>query len=220
MTTNIETIRKQIKYYWVTKGKAEKGLTQVKAAKLLNISQAAFSYYLSGKNPSSKTGAMNIGTDFIRAFAAMVGVKPSDINPELKDVDTVISGLKSSWVSVRFKLSGAKELNRQINVYFPEVPKDVFGVEVDIAGHNLIKKGQFVVCDPGVKPQEDDMVFVKTDEGSYIGELSLNAEGWVVVYGLSGDNYTKVIPQTADVFFIMSIHNERRSNAVELSLVS
>lgn len=54
-------------------------LTQEKAADALGFeTQSTVSQYLNGKNP--------LGTDAILKFAALLGVKPEDIKPELKEL--------------------------------------------------------------------------------------------------------------------------------------
>ena len=214
MATDINYVRKQLNYYWTTKGKAEKSLTQVKAAKILNISQAAFSFYLSGKNPSKKTGEMNIGTDFIRAFAQMVGVKPSDINPDLKDMNTVISGLKSSWVYVRYGLSGVKIMSKTINVHFPEVPQSIFAVEVDVDAYSNLRRGQYLIVDPDIPAQENDPVLLKQKDEVYFGELLFNGGKWVVNSTVDGKIYNHEVKQGDKVFFVSAIQTQRRDNAM------
>lgn len=203
-----DSIRKKLIYYWNLKGKGEKELTQIKAAKILDISQPAFSFYLTGKNPSSKTGNMAISTDFIRKFATMVGVKPSDIDPSLTDMDAVMTNLKKMYVPIKYLLSGYKSEMKQVVVHFPVAPKGTFAVDVDVDGYNGLKKGQLLICDPNAKCHDGDMVIlVESSNNVFYGSLRYLAGQWVVTYSHDGKTHNRNVDAEASLFFVMAVQN-------------
>jgi predicted transcriptional regulator len=207
-TQSVDKTREKLVYYWNLKGKDEKGLTQSKAAKMLDISQPAFSFYLTGKNPSSKTGKMAISTDFIRKFAAMVGVKPSDIDPTLQDMDTVLTNLKKMYVPIKYLLSGYSSDMKQAIVHFPIAPKGTFAVEVDVEGYNGLKKGQLLICDPNAKCHDNDMVvLVESANNVYYGVLRYLAGQWVVTYTHDGKTHNRNANKDSSLYFVMAIQN-------------
>lgn len=201
-------IRKKLQYYWETKGKGERGLTQVKAADLLGISQPAFSFYLSGNNPSytAKKTKMVINTDFIRKFAAMVGVKPSDIDGDLLDMDTVVSGLTKKSIAVKYTLSGFKKSMERITVNFPIVPDGMFGVEIDMDNYAGVKKGQMLICDPNAKIHEFDEVFLKKGNDHFFGALRFLTNAWYVTFVWNGKTYNELV-KNGEMTYVSAIQN-------------
>jgi hypothetical protein len=215
---NVDIVREKLVYYWELKGKGEKALTQSKAAKILNISQPAFSFYLTGKNPSSKSGKMAISTDFIRKFATMVGVKPSDLDLTLTDMDTVLTNLKKMYVPIKYLLSGYSSDMKQAVVHFPVAPKGTFAVEVDVEGYNGLKKGQLLICDPNAKCHDDDMVvLVESANNVYYGALRYLAGQWVVTYTHDGKTHNRNVNKEAILYFVMAIQNSLNTQGMVFS---
>ncbi|AEA99035.1 transcriptional regulator [Alteromonas mediterranea] len=212
MQRDYDAIRKKLNYYWELKGKGEKGLTQQKAAKILGISQPAFSYYLSGRNPSAKK-SMALNTDIIRKFAAMVGCKPSDIDSDLTDVNTVVSGLTKAWVPVKYALSGMESTMKSLAVNFPAVPKDCFAIEVDVENYDGLKKGQHIICDPASKVHEHDYVIVIKDNEVFYGLLRYLSAQWVVTYSLNGKTFNEPT-DTGVVHYVMAIQNKMNDKSM------
>jgi hypothetical protein len=202
-------VRKRMNLLWEQKGKKELGLTQVKAAKILNISQAAFSFYLSGKNSSQKHKKMSVNTDFIRQFAAMLRISPSEIDPSLQDLDKVMSGLNSKSTPVLFSLSGMFYKGNFIRVNFPLVPTSTFAVEVDIDNYNGLIKGQYLLCDKKQRVHEDDLVFMRLNKKSYYGWLKFDGKEWFVIYYCNNQFNTQAVKK-GKLFFVSGIHNPKR----------
>jgi predicted transcriptional regulator len=201
-------IRQKIQYYWETKGKAERGLTQVKAAQLLGISQPAFSFYLSGNNPSyvAKKSKMVFNTDFIRKFADLVGVKPSDIDDSLLDIDTAMSGLVKKSISVKYTLSGFEKTMERIAVNFPIVPVGTFAVEIDMDNYAGLRKGQMLICDPDAKIHEHDEVFLRKGKEHYFGELRSLTNAWYVTFTWNGKTYNEPV-DGGKLAYVMAVQN-------------
>ncbi|MEQ4511795.1 MAG: helix-turn-helix domain-containing protein [Dickeya sp.] len=76
--TNAQADAERLRRIWDEK-KIELRLTQEKAADALGFeTQSTVSQYLNGKNP--------LNTDATLKFAALLGVKPEEIKPDLKDM--------------------------------------------------------------------------------------------------------------------------------------
>jgi hypothetical protein len=215
---DVGDIRKKLIFYWDLKGRGEKQLTQVKAAKILGISQPAFSFYLTGKNPSSKNGAMSISTDFIRKFATMVGVKPSDIDPSLTDMDVVLTNLKKMYVPIKYSLSGYEVPMKHAVIHFPLAPKGTFAVEVDVDNYNGLRKGQLLICDPEAKCHDNDMVVLSTGATTaFYGTLRYLAGQWVVTYTHDGKTHNENVTDKMRLFFVMAVQNAANSSGLAFS---
>ena len=117
------------------------GARQADGAKSLGMGTSGFNQYLRG----GENGGVPLNTNFLLKFAAMVGLKPNDLAPEL---ETASVSLRPTTITlpVMLTLAGRRPKNRSIMVNSVGVvdPETTFVVEVDLP-HCGVEQGAMLI---------------------------------------------------------------------------
>ena len=141
---------KRLKMLWNAR-KADLALTQVKAARELKITQPTFSQYLNAIIP--------LNTDAVLKFADLLGVSAAEIDPRLKNVQSLQNARDARAVRVRVPLIGSisgKSIMKHSALILDEVPEEGIYVGIAVDGHMLnqagIPKGSTLLLDIDADP--------------------------------------------------------------------
>jgi hypothetical protein len=142
---------RRLKRLWEQR-KGDLGLTQISGAKALEISQPSFSQYLNCVIP--------LNTDAIIKFAELLRVNPVDIDPTLKNINSLLSLRSMQETDVRVPLIGStsgKSVMGHAEVLAPNLPVEgtFAGIAVDDeswAGAGL-RKGSLIALNLNAAPR-------------------------------------------------------------------
>lgn len=134
-TTEDRAKARRLKTIW-TQRKAELGLTQIEASKKLNVKQPTLSQYLNCVIP--------LNTDMILKFSALLRISPSQIDPELKNVNSLFAynSKKTKAISIPLigSISGESVLDRTA-ILTEDIPSTRFFAGIVVDDHSLSDQG-------------------------------------------------------------------------------
>ena len=116
--------------------KADLGLTQVTASKHLGMKQPTFSQYLNAVIP--------LNTDAVLAFSDLLRVNPVEIDPGLKNVDSLMAFRKSALAKTAVPLIGSisgKTVMGSTPVIAENLPADTNYGGITVDDHSLLELG-------------------------------------------------------------------------------
>ena len=191
-------LKKRVFKLW-TERKRDLHLTQIKASQILDLSQPAFSMYMTSEE------RMPINTDFVRKFAAMLKMTPVDIDPSLEDMEGTDSGLKLRLLNVVSTLSGIK-MEKTISAA-SSLKAGAYGLDVDIEYSNLVK-GQTLVIDPHHRVHVDDRIVLEQENGFIFGTVTRVGANYYISYTLHGNPNNKQINAGDTYHYVDSIRQQ------------
>ena len=158
---------KLIKDIW-TEFKGSTNMSQVRAAKQMEMNQSAFSQYLRGSIP--------LNTDFISKFAKLTNTNISTIMSK-----KAICAISMQPISIKYTLSG-----KYLTDSFELIPSPVnldhaYAILVDYSDF-ILERGTLLLIDSTAEIREYDTVIIITKDNRLIyGVISYRENEWEVI---------------------------------------
>ncbi len=179
--------------------KKELGLTQVKAAETLEMTQGAISQYFNALVP--------LNTDAILKFSELLQEKPERIDPELKLEKYIENSNFISSVPVMGTLTNRQPSKYLISLWLKKNIKEKIAIEAD-AEYEDIEKGQYIILDMKTRPRKNNKVIIKLRKRNRfdIGKVieSSNEKTTVDISGISSSYTPNEISYIAKISEIAS----------------
>jgi transcriptional regulator with XRE-family HTH domain len=152
----------KVKSSW-TGYKSKTNTSQAKAAKALDMNQSAFSQYLRGHIP--------INTDFLQKFGKLTG-------DDLTGLSVDIQNLKSRTLSIKYALSNAEPLVKNIIVSSAVAVDDCYGVVVDV--EHFYDRDSIILIDPQSDIRDLDKAVLVDNDTVKLGTVHKVEDRWII----------------------------------------
>tara|TARA_B100000767_G_C19694711_1_gene505599 strand:- start:551 stop:1144 length:594 start_codon:yes stop_codon:yes gene_type:complete len=162
MDRDDHTLLKKVQTSWSTY-KTETSTSQAKAAKALGMNQSAFSQYLRGDIPTN--------TDFLQKFSKLTG-------EDLIGSAVKIQNLKSRTLTLRYALSNAEPLLRNVLVSSAIAVDDCYGVLIDI--EHFYSRDSVLIVDPNAEIRELDIAVLIDNGQVRLGTMQKLDDSWII----------------------------------------
>ena len=168
VTTSDQEIAKNLRRVWKER-KDDLGLTQVKMAEKLGITQPAFSQFLNG--------TVSLNTDMVIAIASVLKVAPDDIDPRRgKQMSLATKKVQQVSVPVLFSMEGDPTGDNAVVVELVPDEKTVgsYAIHIDTNDYEFfnIYEGCYLIMHPSAKPRKGSLVVITTKKGRrYMGKF-------------------------------------------------
>lgn len=201
----IEDIKKQIRDAWA-EYKAAHNVSQIEAARHMNMRQGAFNQYL--------RGAIDPNVPFLLKFGALVG-KTFSFGDETME-SLAMRHAHTRTMQVKNETNGQRR--DEIFTYLsPSLQSYLIYLSEDT---NLMPKGGYLVVDPSAQIREGDTVVLKSrmlDTEQTIGKIFFERGKWIVVSNdPTGQEVTRTIDDKLSVEAVVSVVAAREKDDLPL----